>query len=62
MEQKNFVQLVEKPTHRCGGLIDHIYVNQLLMLDKPFYSQSSVMYSDHDKVILHIPKVSRNFL
>ena len=56
MEQKNFVQLVEKPTHRCGGLIDHIYVNQLLMEDKPFHSQSSVMYSDHDKVVLHIPK------
>ena len=62
MEQKNFVQLVEKPTHRCGGLIDHIYVNQLLMQDKPFYSQSSVMYSDHDKVILHIPKVLSNVL
>jgi hypothetical protein len=57
MKQKNFVQLVEKPTHKCGGLIDHIYINDALMEDMPIYSQSSVMHSDHDKVVLHIPKI-----
>ena len=56
MNQKNFLQLVEKPTHKYGGLIDQIYVNQSLMEDMPFYSQNSVMHSDHDKIVLHIPK------
>ena len=57
MKQKNFVQIVDKPTHKSGSLLDHIYINQLLMEDQPFYSHSSVMHSDHDKLVLHIPKI-----
>ena len=52
---KNFIQLVEKPTHEDGGLLDQIYVNQALLKKKPFYSQRSVYYSDHDEIVLHIP-------
>ena len=57
MKQKNFVQIVDKPTHKSGSLLDHIYINQLLIEDQPFYSHSSVMHSDHDKLVLHIPKI-----
>ena len=57
MKQKNFVQIVDKPTHKSGSLLDHIYINQSLMEDQPFYSHSSVMHSDHDKLVLHIPKI-----
>ena len=42
-------------THIRGGLIDHIYVNKVLMQKDPFTSQRSVTYSDHDKIVLHIP-------
>ena len=55
MKDKGFTQLVKEPTHICGGLIDHIYVNEKLMQRKPFYSQQSVTYSDHDKIVLHVP-------
>ena len=56
MQIKNFVQLVDKPTHKYGGLLDHIYVNQSLMKKKPFYTQRSIMHSDHDIIVLHLPK------
>ena len=50
-----FTQLIQKPTHVQGGLIDHIYVNKVLSQRNPFTSQRSVTYSDHDKIVLHIP-------
>ena len=55
MKNNGFTQLVKEPTHICGGLIDHIYVNDALMKKGPYYSQQSVYYSDHDKIVLHIP-------
>ena len=55
MKNRGFTQLVQKPTHIHGGLIDHIYVNEVLKEGKPFYSQLSVTYSDHDKIVLHVP-------
>ena len=55
MENNGFTQLVKEPTHIQGGLIDHIYINDILMLRKPFHSQQSVTYSDHDKIVLHVP-------
>ena len=55
MEKNGFTQLVEKPTHEKGNLLDHIYVNAVLMQKKPFYSQRSCYYSDHDIIVLHVP-------
>ena len=54
-KEYGFSQLIEKPTHIRGGLIDHIYVNKVLIQKNPFTSQRSVTYSDHDIIVLHIP-------
>ena len=63
MKNRKFLHLVEnKQTLMSGGLIDHIYVNQLLMEDKPFYTHTSVMHSGHDKLVLHIPKKQIRYL
>ena len=59
LKKRNFTQLVEKPSHKFGGLLDHIYVNQSLLEKKPFCSQRNVYYSDHDNIILHIPKENK---
>ena len=56
LKKRNFTQLVEKPTQKLGGLLDHIYVSQSLLEKKPFCSQRSVYYSDHDNITLHIPR------
>ena len=55
LKEYGFSQLIEKPTHIRGGLIDHIYVNKVLIQKNPFTSQRSVTYSDHDIIVLHIP-------
>ena len=55
LDAKNFLQIVKKPTHDGGGTIDHIYINQCLQEKKPFHSQRSVYYSDHDVLVLHVP-------
>ena len=57
MEKNGFTQLVQKPTHEKGNLLDHIYVNAVLMQKKPFYSQRSCYYSDHDIIVLHVPLI-----
>ena len=56
LKKRGFTQLVDRPTQRSGGLLDHIYVNQSLLRKKPFHSQRSCYYSDHDNITLHIPK------
>ena len=55
LEEKNFVQLVKKPTSDGGGLIDHIYINQHLQEKKLFHSQRSVYFTNHDEIVLQIP-------
>ena len=59
MEKNNFAQLVKKPTHEKGGLLDQVYVNEKLMERKPFCTQRSVYFSDHDVVVLHVPTISK---
>ena len=59
LKKKNFTQLVDRPTHICGGLLDQIYVNRSLMDKNPYHSQRSVYYSDHDEIVLHIPKENK---
>ena len=56
LEEKSFTQLVDRPTHVCGGLIDHIYISKSLLEKNPYFTQRSVYYSDHDEIVLHIPK------
>ena len=55
LEKMNFMQLIKKPTHDKGGLLDHIYINKKLQEQKSFSRQRSVYYSDHDAITLHIP-------
>ena len=56
LEKKSFTQLVDRPTHICGGLIDQIYVSKSLLEKNPYFSQRCVYFSDHDEIVLHIPK------
>ena len=55
MEKKCFTQLVKKPTHIMGGLLDHVYVNESLLRKQPFCTQRNVYFSDHDVIVLHVP-------
>ena len=55
MKKNGFTQLVQKPTHEKGNLLDHIYVNAVLLQKQPFSSQRSCYYSDHDIIVLHVP-------
>ena len=55
LDSKNFLQIVNKPTHKAGGTIDHIYINPVLQEKEPLHSQRSVYFSDHDEIVLHIP-------
>ena len=53
----NFKQIVSKPTHKSGSLLDHGY----LRLDQPFTEKINVdihcpYWSDHDGILLTLPK------
>ena len=55
LKQKNFVQLVEKPTFKSGSLLDHGYIRQT----NPFTVTTYAPYwSDHDSVLLVVHKES----
>ena len=56
MDHRSFTQIIQKPTHIQGGLIDHVFVNKALLAKGPKCTQRSVYYSDHDVINLHIPK------
>ena len=56
LDEKGFVQMIQKPTYESGSLLDHIYVNESLLSKAPSCSQLAVYYSDHDIVFLHVPK------
>ena len=56
LKKKNFTQLVDRPTHICGGLLDQIFVNPSLLKKNPFHSQRCDYHSDHDEIVLHIPR------
>ena len=55
MKKNGFTQLIQKPTHEKGNLLDHIYVNAALLQMQPYSSQRSCYFSDHDIIVLHIP-------
>ena len=56
MRGKGFFQMMDKPTHESGSLLDHIYINDALD-QMGFFTQSEVCYySDHDIVSLFVSK------
>ena len=55
--ERKFDQLIKSPTHDYGRMLDHIYVNELLIAQNPLSFQRSTYYSDHDIISLHVNKV-----
>ena len=48
LEQKGFQQMVERPTHMLGGLIDHVYFHSPNMeASCTLHKQHTVFWSDH---------------
>ena len=56
IENNGFVQMIKKPTHDSGTLIDHIYVNKHLFERKLELQQNYVYFSDHDIITLFVEK------
>ena len=56
LETRNFSQLISTPTHDKGNLIDHLYVNDLLLQKGHFIEKNAAYYSDHDIITLYIKK------
>ena len=54
MLDKNFEQLVQKPTHDDGNIIDHVYINQLMKDMNVQIFQKPVIYSDHYALFMKI--------
>ena len=56
------VQMVNKPTHISGSLIDHVYIKKSLM-EELFYNATvqNIYFSDHDAVRIIIEKNSIDF-
>ena len=48
LENWNFKQLVQNPTHIQGGVIDHCYISNTFPIDSLVVSQKPVYYTDHD--------------
>ena len=44
----DFIQMVKKPTHFQGGLIDHCYKSDNISTQSFSLNQKSVYYTDHD--------------
>ena len=51
-----FIQLIHEPICDTGSIIDHIYVNQALKTFDISIELTSVFYSDHDIITLHVSK------
>ena len=56
------VQMVNKPTHTSGSLIDHVYIKKSLM-EELFFNATvqNIYFSDHDAVRIIIEKNSIDF-
>ena len=60
LKDMRFTQIVKKPTHIDGGLIDHIYVRQGNETKFSWVlEQFPKYYSDHDGLSLTFGKVSK---
>ena len=60
----NFKQLIDTPTHRAGGIIDHLYIYRPSIFDDVIinYSLFSPFYSDHFGISLIINKGTNTFI
>ena len=47
MADRGFIQLVKRPTHDKGGLIDHLYFHQAGDASCELFSHHTVFWSDH---------------
>ena len=47
MKYQNFAQLIDKPTHREGHILDHLYVREVNMIGWQFHHP---YYSDHEAI------------
>ena len=59
---RDHVQIINKPTHMSGSLIDHVYIKEALM--EEFFTNPSVenvYFSDHDALRIVIEKNSVDF-
>ena len=54
MKERNFMQLIEKPTHIDGNTIDHVYINPKMKDLNVEIFQKPVPYSDHYALFLKI--------
>ena len=56
--ERGFVQLVTKPTHIKGHILDHVYVRNCtnVKLRSPLHQFYCPYYSDHDAVLLMLKK------
>ena len=62
LDKLNFTQIIEKPTHIEGHLLDHAYVRNLngqLMFKSELHSK---YYTDHKGIAVIIKKVSISFI
>ena len=54
MKERNLLQLIEKPTHINGNIIDHVYINPKMEDLNVEIFQKPVPYSDHYALFLKI--------
>ena len=48
LENWNFKQLIQNPTHIQGGVIDHCYISNTFPIGAVSVSQKPIYYMDHD--------------
>ena len=53
MKNLGLTQLVQKPTHQSGGLLDHVYITSDLF-EKVSVKQTGVFFSDHDMITIKV--------
>ena len=53
MKNLGLTQLVQKPSHQRGGLLDHVYVTDDLF-EKVTVKQTGVFFSDHDLITIKV--------
>ena len=53
MKTIGLTQLVKKPSHEKGGLLDHVYVTDDL-IEKVAVTQTAVVFSDHDLITIRL--------
>ena len=56
MQAIGFQQMIKEPTFEKGSILDHVYINMLMMEKNPIVEQNSCYYSDHDVISLYVSK------